>query len=464
MFWGIDGNEVEPCCWKTYTVHRETEDVLSTLDKLDAVEEINTECNYQRFGWEEDFRYNRLTFWQRIKPQMWAIMDHPNSSPTARIVAGISVFFLVTATAAFCLETVPTLALENVQNLAVFDDDGGNSTLVELTQRVDASLYEQLLLHSRRAVLAWQIVCNIWFVLEIIFRFVSCPSKPAFLVSPLTLIDVIATMTFFANLIISSLGGNIRALHILGMIRVMRLFKLTQHTNGLKVLWQTFKASAKEFVLLVFFLLLGVIFFATMIYYAEQSDDNTGNHFQSIPQSMWWAIVTMTTVGYGDMYPQTVSGRLVGSMCAVAGVLTIALPVPVIVNNFATFYTHTQARAKMPKNKRTMVHIAKNDVADSPMKAVLALNGIQWSSEKSINELIQKTSKKNNRVSRDRERKGSFSSILSGPGSNASVPVTHSSPPPSRDERVSSERQMLMPIVTITDTDELEKISTNKNI
>ena len=82
---------------------------------------------------------------------------------------------------------------------------------------------------------------------------------------------------------------------------------------------------------------------------------------------------------YGDMYPQTVSGRLVGSMCAVAGVLTIALPVPVIVNNFATFYTHTQARAKMPKNKRTMVHIAKNNVADSPMKAVLALNGIQWS-------------------------------------------------------------------------------------
>jgi hypothetical protein len=82
-----------------------------------------------------------------------------------QIVAGISVFFLATATAAFCLETVPALELENVQNMAVFDDDGGNSSLVELTQRVDASLYEQLLLHSRRAVLAWQIVCNIWYVL-----------------------------------------------------------------------------------------------------------------------------------------------------------------------------------------------------------------------------------------------------------------------------------------------------------
>lgn len=128
----------------------------------------------------------------------------------------------------------------------------------------------------------------------------------------------------------------------LSIVRILRLFKLTRHSPGLRILIHTFKASAKELTLLVFFLMLGIVVFASLVYYAEKLQDNPDNQFKSIPLGLWWAIVTMTTVGYGDVTPKTYVGMFVGALCALAGVLTIALPVPVIVSNFSMFYSHTQ--------------------------------------------------------------------------------------------------------------------------
>ena len=82
----------------------------------------------------------------------------------------------------------------------------------------------------------------------------------------------------------------------------MRLFKLTRHSAGLKILIQTFKASAGELILLVFFLVLGIVIFASLVYYAERIQSNPDNDFNSIPLGLWWALVTMTTVGYGQFH------------------------------------------------------------------------------------------------------------------------------------------------------------------
>jgi len=110
-------------------------------------------------------------------------------------------------------------------------------------------------------------------------------------------------------------------------------------------------------MLLIFFLIIGIVIFASLVYYAERIQYNPTNDFTSIPVGLWWAIVTMTTVGYGDMTPKTYVGMFVGSLCALTGVLTIALPVPVIVSNFALFYSHTQARAKLPKKRRRVLPV-----------------------------------------------------------------------------------------------------------
>ena len=110
-------------------------------------------------------------------------------------------------------------------------------------------------------------------------------------------------------------------------------------------------------MLLIFFLVLFIVIFASLIYYAERLQKNPDNDFTSIPIGLWWSIVTMTTVGYGDMVPKTYAGMMVGGLCALTGVLTIALPVPVIVANFAMYYSHTQARSKLPKKRRRVMAV-----------------------------------------------------------------------------------------------------------
>lgn len=114
-----------------------------------------------------------------------------------------------------------------------------------------------------------------------------------FIKSPVNLVDLVSTLSFYFE-IKQRLGEQAGLFEALSIVRILRLFKLTRHSPGLRILIHTFKASAKELTLLVFFLMLGIVVFASLVYYAERLQDNPGNEFKSIPLGLWWAIVTVS--------------------------------------------------------------------------------------------------------------------------------------------------------------------------
>ena len=108
------------------------------------------------------------------------------------------------------------------------------------------------------------------------------------------------------------------------------------------------------------FLMVGMLIFSSLIFYADDKEI-----FTSIPHSFWWALITMTTVGYGDMYPVTGWGYLIGSLTAMSGLLMIGFSVPVLVNNFLMYYKHVEfalqeERMKRAKQKRS-TNVKTND-------------------------------------------------------------------------------------------------------
>ncbi|XP_059490701.1 potassium voltage-gated channel protein Shaker-like isoform X2 [Neocloeon triangulifer] len=273
---------------------------------------------------------------------VWLLFEYPESSQAARVVAIISVVVILLSIVIFCLETLPEFKHYKVFNTTT------NGTKIEEDEVPDITDPFFLI----------ETICIIWFTFELSVRFLACPNKLNFFRDVMNIIDIIAIIPYFITLATvvaekdeqiqlpkapvspqdksTNQAMSLAILRVIRLVRVFRIFKLSRHSKGLQILGRTLKASMRELGLLIFFLFIGVVLFSSAVYFAEAGSENS--YFKSIPDAFWWAVVTMTTVGYGDMTPVGVWGKMVGSLCAIAGVLTIALPVPVIVSNFNYFY------------------------------------------------------------------------------------------------------------------------------
>ena len=201
-------------------------------------------------------------------------------------------------------------------------------------------------MHQNPSIRVVERICGAWFTFEILLRLAFCPSVKILFQSPMTWVDVGALLPFYLNFV---LNMHKLELGLLVVLRLLRVFRLFRYSGRLQVMALALKGSFHELCLLFLIMLISVFFFSTLIHYAEYRNGNSMKSFQNIPASFWWTVVTLTTVGYGDVTPETWLGKVVGGLCAIWGVLMIALPISIVNSNFSLYYSHGQALRRLPK-------------------------------------------------------------------------------------------------------------------
>ena len=300
------------------------------------------------------------------------LLNDPTSSTPAMIIGILMLVLIVISTFTFVLETAPWFYREDPP--------------------IDGAFF---IIES---------ICVCIFTIEFGLRLGVCRDRKAFWNNSLNVIDFIAILPYWLDLI--ARGVDIPGLSVLRVTRLARVFRLLKMSrDNMMLLVQTMSKSAKALNILVFLFIVALIIYSAVLYYAERGSYdltqlkwmrtvgwncaytctkesmkliapfldcvNEGDQltmftarfthgpyadvcervteespFQSIPHAIWWAIVTMATVGYGDMYPRTVAGQILASLSMLCGILVIALPVTVIGQNFSTIYSAMEKRPR----------------------------------------------------------------------------------------------------------------------
>lgn len=154
-------------------------------------------------------------------------------------------------------------------------------------------------------------------------------SRGRFLLTPMSLVDFFAILPFYLPMIIPM---DLRFIRILRLLRILRLFKIQRYSNSLSIIVKVLKDKKEELFVTLFVTTLLILIASTLMYHIE--NEVQPDKFPDIIQSMWWAVATLTTVGYGDVYPLSGWGRLLSGVIALLGIGLVALPTGIISSGF----------------------------------------------------------------------------------------------------------------------------------
>ncbi|CAD8134479.1 unnamed protein product [Paramecium octaurelia] len=318
------------------------EESVSSNQKLKA----STQKNRIRKFRTEDFslkkKLQNQTFYGKFKvickgmqQYIYVLLEDPNSSAIAYIIQ----FLLLTSILLSCVAIIVDSLMEN-ENNQEYDN---------------ISFYLEYYLF-------------IFFGSEYFLRMFSSTAFDStftrFILSPLNIIDLFAITPFLFNLIFegANLSG-LRVIRIIRFMRVFRLFKLSRFIKDMLMIVDTVRHSLKDILILITMFLFLVLFFSIIVYYLEFNDNieiNDEQKIQSISEAIWWCIATMTTVGYGDKLPLSLSGKFIACIAAFFGITSVSLPVAVMGMNLTQTLRISEENNEIVKIKEQFAVIDSN--------------------------------------------------------------------------------------------------------
>ena len=154
-------------------------------------------------------------------------------------------------------------------------------------------------------------------------------SRLKYIVSGMAVIDLISILPFFFPMI---LPVNLVGIRAFRLVRLLRILKLSRYSDALSSIGEVFRKKSQEIVVSIFCVFILLVISSLLIYYAEH--DAQPQQFSNAFSGLWWAVATLTTVGYGDIYPVTVLGRILGSVIAIMGIGMVAVPTGILSAGF----------------------------------------------------------------------------------------------------------------------------------
>ena len=150
-----------------------------------------------------------------------------------------------------------------------------------------------------------------------------------YILSPMAIVDLVSILPFILPILHTY---NLVGVRVFRLVRLLRIFKLNRYSDALAAIGDVFRSKAQQMIASVFFVFIILILASLLIYYAEH--DAQPNQFENAFSGLWWAVATLTTVGYGDIYPITPLGRVLGAIIAILGIGMVAVPTSILSAGF----------------------------------------------------------------------------------------------------------------------------------